>query len=198
MTRQAARGRWAFVGIDPGLHGALALLYTPTDVVGVWDLPTRVVPRDDEERERRVLNADAIVSLMLQEITRYPIALVVIEQSVGMPKQSSASTYKQAYSCGLLEGIMRAHRLNIELVPSAVWKRQLLGPVGVRARRGKSGKHRKVDLKRLSLGEARTRFPQVAATHLVRAKDEGRAEALWLAEYARQYWRTIHQMDPTA
>lgn len=80
----------AWIGIDPGLKGAAALL------------PRREVPQVQDWPGDPVAAADILRSWGLE----YDILLVGLEFVHAMPKQGSSSTFKLGLNAGVWEGIV--------------------------------------------------------------------------------------------
>lgn len=151
----------AYIGIDPGLSGAIAVLWADGNL-DIMDTPTAVVKNT---RRDYLVNDMAVLAAGLDG------SVAAIEAARGMPRQSSATTFKQGYGCGLWQGILAARDIPYDVVDPQRWKRALGLPVG--ADKGAS----RVLASRL--------FP-AAAGMLTRTKDDGRAEALLLAEWRRR------------
>lgn len=164
------------VGIDPGITGALAVLWP--DRVDVLDTPTGT--RLVGGKTRTVLDPRTMADhlrLLLGVTAGTGTVHVVLEQAQPMRKegrtQGVASTFATGYGFGVWEGILGALGLPWQRVLPVVWKRAfgLLGqPKGA------------------SLLEARRRFP---AVDLKLAKHHGRAEALLIALWGAQQQRAV-------
>ena len=152
------------VGIDPGLSGAVALVWPATpETVTTWDTPTVLVKVGTHQR--RDYDAAAMVNVL---VVANP-GLVILERPHAMPKSmgGSLASFSLGRGVGVWEGILAALRFRYELVSPQRWKQyfQLLG--------------QPKDASRL---KAARLFPS-AELHL--KKHDGRAEALLLAEYGR-------------
>ena len=147
---------WA--GVDPGATGAIAIL-TEGGLEGVFDWP------GDECALARLL-----VGLDLD----YGRPEAVIERQQAMPKQGVASTFKIGENYGVWRGVMAALGWKFRPVRACDWKKGLGYPA---KDYDASKKH--------SLKLARQRFPGLA-DRLARVKDNGRAEALLLADACRR------------
>jgi crossover junction endodeoxyribonuclease RuvC len=88
-----------------------------------------------------------------------------------MPKQGVASSFTFGEGFGIWKGIIAAFQLPVELVSPQRWKKTMLADQG-----------KEKDASRF---KAMQLFPSVA-DQLKRVKDDGRAEALLLAEYGRR------------
>lgn len=153
-----------FIGIDPGLHGAVAVIDTDT-------LRTRVFPHGGEISgiASAVREALAWCAVTTEEDLQEVIAL--LEDVHSMPKQGVSTTFKFGQAFGVSIGALSAFGVPFDFVTPAKWKATILG----------SGKHEKAD----SLEKARQLFPQ-CADMLKFNKQDGNAEALLIAEYGRR------------
>ena len=152
----------AYIGIDPGLAGAVARIDC-MGIADVFDIPTVVV-----KGTRRDYLAHQFATLVR---TLSPNAVAVIEQPFAMPRQASNTTLLQGRGYGLAEGILVGCGVAYEAVAPAKWKKAMSIPPG--SEKGAS----RVMASRL--------FPYLAP-QLARVRDDGRAEALLLAVYARR------------
>lgn len=162
-----------FIGIDPGLDGALAVVYGGT-VTEIHDVPTFKAPRKGRAYAPRRMAA----------IVQWPwatlggVRLVAIEDVAGIPPQGSrASIGKQFRGIGIWEGIAAGSGHPYELVRPQRWKREIGLPKGA--------------AKDQSRALAAQLFPDVA-DQLTRKRDDGRAEAILIAEWARRTYGGKH------
>lgn len=157
-----------YLGIDPGLGGALACL-EPDGTAAVWDTPVLTVQAPGSRR--REYDVAALVDLVRSCIAPPGPLLAVVEAATPHPRDGKIGWLRTGYGCGLWHALLAACAVPYRIVPAATWKRaeDLAG-------RDKAA----------SRLEASRRFPTV---DLGRVKDHGRAEALLLADYARrQAW----------
>ena len=163
-----------YIGIDPGLSGAVAVIF-PSGDPKVYDTPTLQIESNGKTRNR--YNA-ARMSLLLSDYkdsrsgpARGPDVLAVLEAVHSLPKQGVASSFIFGEGLGIWKGILAAYGIPVEMVSPQRWKKEML------ADQGKD--------KSASRYKAIALFPQVAS-QLNRVKDDGRAEALLMAEYGRR------------
>jgi crossover junction endodeoxyribonuclease RuvC len=173
-----------YIGIDPGLNGAVAFINE--DVLGnckdtdgsgllveVFDTPTLEV--DSSGKVRNKYNTAAMADLLAPYLEIPPYqrgrSLVILESVHSMPKQGVASSFTFGEGLGMWKGIIAAYRLPLELPSPQRWKKEMMADMG-----------KDKDASRL---RAIQLFP-VVANRLDRKKDDGRAEALLLAEYGRR------------
>lgn len=152
----------SFLGVDPGLSGALAWFDPAEDHLSVHDVPIHALTRNGKNKHE--VDVQGLVDLIGQLAGRRP--LVVIENSTPMPGQGSASTFSFGKTYGILYGVLAAHKLVIERVAPVKWKRALDVP------KDKDG--------------ARARASVLLPTHSANwplKKHDGRAEAALLALY---------------
>ena len=143
-----------YVGVDPGLNGAVALV--GDGFLAVEDMPTI------GSNKNRVID-----SLALAEILRgWAPAHTLIERVHAMPGQGVSSTFRFGQTLGRIEAVVALAQIPTTYVSPAKWKRHF--------RLGRD----KEDSRRLAI----ELFPHIA-DRLHRKKDEGRAEALLLARY---------------
>ncbi len=147
-----------FLGIDPGQKGAIAKV--GADSYSVLDMPTN--PRD-------------LWEILCEQREPLCEARVAVERQQSMPGQGVSSSFQTGKGFGEILGVLAASGLPYEVVSAGTWKRSL-GLI--------RGKEEAIgEFKERSRTMARALFPDAP---LSRKKDEGRAEALLLAEYLRR------------
>jgi crossover junction endodeoxyribonuclease RuvC len=99
------------------------------------------------------------------------VGLVCCEAVHSMPKQGVASSFKFGASYGFLRGILAASSVPYEFVSPQKWQGKL--------------KCRTAGDKNISKAAAQQRHPGHRITHAT-------ADALLIAEYARQMWRELN------
>ena len=149
-----------YIGIDPGLTGAVAILDQAGEVVLVADLP---IIRD---LSLAWIDGSSMQSLILGALDGRR-AVAMIERVSSMPGQGIASSFLFGVGFGSVLSVLQAMTIPLHFVTPAVWKRSY----------GLSKD------KQASLHKARLMFPN-AELHL--AKHNGRCEALLIAEYTRR------------
>lgn len=163
-----------YLGIDPGLHGALALL--PPDganFIALRDTPTVRVKRGTANRtqyapgDMRGALCALIAEVTVAESPEAPHVVVVIENVHGHPGEGIVSVGSLMRGAGLWEGICAGLGIPVRLVAPVSWKKH----AGLL--RTKKGASRVV---------ASTMFP---AVDLGPKSHTGRADALLIAAYGR-------------
>jgi Holliday junction resolvasome RuvABC endonuclease subunit len=97
----------SYLGIDPGMSGALALVTCRGDLLWVEDMP-------------EPLHGAAIVDLLDTSFTAYRAA---IEDVHSMPGQGVSSTFKFGMGFGIVLGALGARRIPYTLVTPNRWKK---------------------------------------------------------------------------
>ena len=161
-----------YIGIDPGLSGAVAVIqdteaYFGEHRIDVFDTPTALV---EGEKTKRKYLVPAMCRLLVQYAKRNDV-LAVLEHVHSMPKQGVASSFCFGEGKGMWEGILAAFEIPTELVSPQRWKKAIM------ADQGKE--------KSAARFEAMALFPSLA-DHLKLVKHDGRAEALLMAEYGKR------------
>lgn len=164
-----------YIGIDPGLSGAVAVIqedaiigpHGDIDVCSVFDTPTVIVEGETTKRKYLVPS----MARLLEPYTNRQDVLAVLENVHSMPKQGVSSSFCFGEGKGMWEGILAAYNIPTELVSPQRWKKEVMADQG----KDKSAARFK----------AMTLFPSLAE-QLKLVKHDGRAEALLMAEYARR------------
>ncbi len=157
-----------YIGIDPGATGAVARLFGDGNYPAVHDCPTVLGGKSGKQKQ---LDVAAMVALLVEIRAASLEVAAVIEFQQAFPKQGASSTFKLGTNYGAWMGILAALGIPFELVRSQVWKPS----VGLAKGASKSE----------SRAAAARLFPSLAG-ELTRKKDDGRAEALLLAEHRRR------------
>lgn len=174
------------VGVDPGIHGALAMY--GNGVFIITDMPTWEMQITAKKKRTRV---DAIALRDYFEMAKMAGAeLAVIEAVGGRPKQSAQNGFVFGYAVGLVYMACVCARIPVETVPSSVWKKIMNVP-GKKDLANKDGQNKKTaDLLKQAIAQrADEMFPEHA--QLWRGPQGGiktdRAEAAMLAVYGSRY-----------
>lgn len=146
-----------YLGIDPGLSGAIALVSGDGRLVMVNDMS--LTPRGNG-RVKHEVDAAGLAHLLRPRLQQ--IAHGIVELVGAMPGQGVASMFSMGHSFGTATAVLACLGIGFELLPAAKWKRLAELPGD----------------KALVLAAARRLWPDAPLT---RVKDHGRAEALYLA-----------------
>jgi crossover junction endodeoxyribonuclease RuvC len=152
------------IGIDPGASGAVAILEKSGKLVHVFDMPSLELMAGGKAKRR--VNPEMLAA----ELKLYADqgATAVVEQVGAMPGQGVSSMFAFGESFGLAKGVLAGLHIPTSTVTPGKWKKAM----GVNA--GKDG----------SRAKAAQLWPSQAA-EFKRVKDDGRAEACLIAEWAR-------------
>jgi crossover junction endodeoxyribonuclease RuvC len=159
-----------FIGIDPGLDGAVAIL--PDGIL--IDTPTLTIQGKgkSKKRELNVHEMAGILRVAVRDLDlSYLTAQAALEKVHAMPGQGVTSMFSMGKGLGVWLGLLAAFSIPTEVPTPQHWKKLMLDGMG----KGK-------DASRL---RAILLFPHLS-DKLSQKKDHGRADALLLAEYARR------------
>lgn len=161
-----------YLGIDPGLAGAVAMVGDAGPVVA--DTPVDLGALRSGKRRRDYLISDMRTileewQLLSKEVTLQHGTLCALEYVGPRPGQGVSSMFRMGRGLGLWEGLLVALEIPYVKVSPVTWKRayNLLG----------QGKQQ-------SRINAQQRFPTVDVS---KKRHDGRADALWLALFAQEH-----------
>ena len=154
-----------FIGIDPGLSGAIATI----GPVAVRAQKTPVI-----EGEKRQMNLPAC-SRLLEDAKNAGPTFAVIEKVGAMPGQGVTSMFTFGKGYGSWLGLLAAHGIAFQEVHPNTWKKAMLESVGKD--------------KGASINRAASLFPALSLVpDGCRTPHDGMAEAVLLAEYGRRMY----------
>jgi len=165
-----------YIGIDPGLDGALAVLDESGAVVSVVDMPTiSLVKKGKKSKSGKPLHKRQPMHVVMAEIVkdakeRGNVVVAGMELVSSMPKQGVTSMFSMGRGVGSWEGIVAALDLPIDYITPQSWKKSF-GLLGTD--------------KNASILKAQQSI-KGAAGYLTLVKHDGRAEAILIAEYTRR------------
>ena len=110
-----------YLGIDPGLKGALAVL-DDRDRAQVFDAPVRAIKKRTSTRSEYDLHAMARLLQPFESIEVY----AAIETVGSRPEQSAQSTFSQGYGIGVWEALLAAYAIRYVRVGPQRWKRVMV------------------------------------------------------------------------
>jgi crossover junction endodeoxyribonuclease RuvC len=151
-----------FIGIDPGITGAMVLLDEDNQLSDMLDMPTMPV-----KGKRQQVNAAKLAQVLRGWITD-SFATAYLEQVAAMPKQGVSSMFSFGVSYGIVQGVLATLGIPVVLVTPQQWKR----------RAGLTGKDK--DMARTL---AQRLYP---LAELDRKKHIGRADAILIAKYGQE------------
>lgn len=149
-----------FIGIDPGLHGAVGII--DGNQVVVQDTPSTTFDGKGKYLPQAMAAQLARFKDMPQSV------LAILEDVHSMPKQGVASSFNFGVGKGLWLGILAAYNIPTQLVSPQRWKKTMELNSDKNTARALAAKL----------------FPSIA-DQLKLVKHDGRAEALLMAEYGK-------------
>jgi crossover junction endodeoxyribonuclease RuvC len=173
-----------WVGIDPGLNGALAFISEDGDAC-VLSTPTISIIKNKKNRSEYNIMAMVVAIRSLQGKR----VVVCQELTHAMPGNGNVSMYSFGRGHGLWEGIVLAHDLPLLFSMPQQWKKMYpsLFP-SVKAKDSKEKQKFKAESKKEALKIAGSLFPSLA-NNFIKMSDDGKAEALLIANYCRSICR---------
>jgi len=153
-----------FLGIDPGLSGAVAILDQGGGLILLDDLPT-MANGNGKAKVGRCIDSAGLAAMIRPYAGR--VALATVERVAAMPGQGVAGVFSLGDTFGAVRAVLACTGVPVALVPASTWKRRY---------RLDSDKER-------CRARAIELFP-LAGLH--RKKDHNRAEALLLANHGRE------------
>jgi crossover junction endodeoxyribonuclease RuvC len=156
----ALDGMRVVLGIDPGIHGGLAIISNGNGIatlIDAIDIPT--IGSGAKER--------VDVAAVRDFIKLHAPAFALVERAQAMPRQGASSGFKYGRATGALEATIVLCAIPIEIIEPSTWKKHFRLP----------GKDKERARQRAS-----ELFPAAHAL-LARKRDHGRAEASLIALY---------------
>ena len=152
------------IGVDPGVHGAIAWLDLASGLIEVIDMPSAVVRVGKGSKTR--ISTQALASC----IAGHKPSHAYVEAVHAMPGQGVSSTFAFGQALGQIEGVLAALGVPVTYVSPTVWKRSMQVTAG----------------KGTSRARAMQLWPRQTAP-FVRVKDDGRAEAALIGLYGLRH-----------
>lgn len=164
-----------FMGIDPGLHGAIVVINGKGEIVC-----SENIPLIGSELDLRKLWT------IFHEYFSEPIH-VVIEQVHAIFGSAASATFTFGRVCGILEGFTVANDFNYTLIQPKVWQKEMFQGIPEIKKPSKSGKTSRLDTKKMAYIAKTRLFPTATGFETPRGKViDGKVDALLIAEYARR------------
>ena len=159
------------IGIDPGISGAICF-FENGKIIDVVEMPTMT----EGKKNKKQVNGSQIYNEISKRINKVDVEniRVVIEQVSAMPGQGVTSMFNFGQSFGILKGICSAMQLPMFFVRPAKWKKYF-------------------SLINSEKDASRTRaiemFPYFSS-HLSRKKDSNKADAILIANFYHETYKT--------
>ncbi len=159
-----------FIGIDPGITGALVCIDEKGNIRKKDVMPVMKVGTKNK------LDPHAITQWFKDCFTEEEIRIVAIEEQHAMHKQGVTSTFSTGRGYGILEGIVAALDLPYELIRAVDWQKEMFRGLP----KGKT--------KELSVRVAKQLYPKEDFRKSDKCKiiHDGLSDACLLAEFIRR------------
>lgn len=177
----------SFIGIDPGVSGAIALWTPDENALVVHDMPTFTVARaGSNKREVDALTLLDLLKDLKDDATKYgePVELAIIERAWPRQGDGASTAYANGANWGVAYCAIVSMHVPVEQIAPQKWKGDMGVPKGV----GDT----KAALLRSRKEQSRKRASALMPTHAAIwkcAMDDGRAEAALIAQYAERLYR---------
>jgi len=162
-----------FIGIDPGLSGGIAVI-TP-EAYTTFDVPVLVVVKGKTKKNRynSVEISRIFRSVMQGAAAKEYTVQVWLEDVHAMPGQGVTSMFSMGRGLGIYEGIISALGLPLNYISPITWKKKVM-----------CGQGKEKDA---AVYKAQQLFPNAVLTTPRGRLLDGRAEALLIAFYGKNY-----------
>lgn len=155
-----------YIGIDPGLTGAVSVILATDGEIQLHDMPVMAnVKAAEKGRKRQHVDPHALAWLMA-DFNRNKSKVFLEYTQCGM--KGAIANYSLGHSSGIIMGVLSAMGFSYEMVRPQEWKKEF-------------------GLLKSQKAASRTMAQQLFPSADLRLKKhEGRAEALLLAEWGRR------------
>lgn len=174
-----------YVGIDPGLEGAVAVMDGTGKYIRFTDTPT--VTLRSGKKFKKQMDPSACSKVLEGIVAEAESVIVTIEKVQAMPgggerSMGATSAFSFGFGFGIWIGLLAALKVPYQMVHPMTWKKAMMYGMG-----------KEKDASRL---KAMQLFP-VSSRDLYLKKHHGRADALLLAAYGRKAFAAMDESaDP--
>lgn len=204
-----------FIGIDPGLQGGYAIIQQLGDTVAdvkVFSVPINKTKATKTAKAKNEYNITEIANNLFH--LRGKKVIVCLEKVSAMPGQGTVSMFHFGEGFGVWKGIIGTLGFDLRLVTPMTWKSHYADALLKKVEKPAILKLKQAEINRLSASE-RKNYKEVKASHkalidsakktakdnarnlasslylihkesFLLKKDDGKAEALLMAEYLRR------------
>lgn len=167
------------IGVDNGINGGIVAINFKGNALKIYEMPTiqQILTRKNKSgnfKKRNHYNESTLVDIFYKLNSIYDIQLIMLEQVIAMPKQSSFSTGTTFEGFGFIKGVAACLKKPYQVIHPITWSAAFC--------KGMLG-----DKKSRSIKAAMGLFPRV---NLIlegkKRPHDGIAEALLIAEYGRR------------
>lgn len=163
----------AFLGVDPGVTGAIAAVDEHGNILMAQKIPTLLVTKT-----RRELHISAIRRTIDEIACDTLVTFAALERVSAMPKQGVVSMFRFGNALGVMQGLLSGMEISFISPTPKKWMREMVTDV-----EGVDGKARSV------LAASRI-WPEMDFS---KKSSHNIADALLLAEYARRIHKGLNQ-----
>jgi hypothetical protein len=174
MVEEFKKDIKCFIGVDPGLSGAISIFKDNKYIV--FPMPT--TKRILRKKTRRDMDIQKLVEIFDENIGFNSSVIAGIELVHSMPQQGVSSTFLFGRVSGIVEGCIGAFGYESYRITPQVWKR-FYGDM-----KGLDRKEQK-DMARSIASE----IAPYIKDEFKRKKDDGKAEALLIANYIKETYK---------
>lgn len=160
-----------FCGIDPGVHGALAVIDTCSKVECLVSLPSASVSKSDGGK-KTVIVFSALAELV-ESLKQFSPLDVMIEAVSSMPRDGVKTAFALGGAFWAMQQALASARIGYTVVMPVIWQKSTV-PGCPKDRKARLSAYRAV---------AQQMFP---STDLSKVKDTDKAAALLIAAHCRQ------------
>jgi crossover junction endodeoxyribonuclease RuvC len=155
-----------YIGIDPGLHGSITIIYPDT-------IETSVIPTTSQGK-KKIYDHLALAKFF------YPFegtkCYAILEQQHPMPKQGVTSMFSIGYGFGALKQCLVDFAIPHEVVRAQVWQKEF----------GISGRNGNTKVQALQICQSLFPDLNLLATEKSKKPHEGIVDAVLIAEFAKR------------
>lgn len=157
-----------YIGIDPGITGAIALVNHKGALCELFDLPTML--KGDIKKPKKCINAKALQHILCAWLAEWGDLIAFVENVHAMPGQGVTSMFNMGETFGTIKSVLTCENIYTNLISPQKWKKQLKLTSDKEECRQYALKMYPNDIHQIN-----------------RKKDHNRAEAILIARYGALY-----------
>jgi crossover junction endodeoxyribonuclease RuvC len=117
-----------YIGIDPGLSGAIAII--DNGDIRFFDTPVLEIVRG--KSKKREYNVNSMADFIIHESHSSSTVEIKVglEKTHSMPGQGVRSMFSMGEGFGIWKGIIAARQLSLELITPQAWKKAMMSGMG--------------------------------------------------------------------
>lgn len=165
-----------YIGIDPGIYGAISFYNEETGQISSNDMP--VIPAKDNKRQIDILRLNILFNIEES-------VFCVIEQVTAMPGQNSVGTLQMGFGNGIIQTILTLHRIPYAIVHPKTWMKSFAIQSPSKIDIPSAGARKKI-IKQNIYSVASKLFPDIELVTKGGRLLDGRSDSLLIMEYGRR------------